>query len=106
MSIFLDGPSLETGVLIDAACWRCWQRGAWWPDGPRGDRRVQAHNQAFARRVEEVLAAQQQLLADTSHELRTPLTTVRGNHRLVGPRPARPASGRRCWSSPAKKWTV
>jgi signal transduction histidine kinase len=30
-------------------------------------------------RVDTLLSAQRQLLADTSHELRTPLTTVRGN---------------------------
>jgi signal transduction histidine kinase len=30
-------------------------------------------------RVDHVLAAQRQLVADTSHELRTPLTTIRGN---------------------------
>ena len=34
-------------------------------------------------RVDNVLKAQQQLLADTSHELRTPLTTVRGNLDLL-----------------------
>lgn len=30
-------------------------------------------------RVDRVLSAQRQLVADTSHELRTPLTTIRGN---------------------------
>jgi signal transduction histidine kinase len=35
-------------------------------------------------RVDEVLTAQRQFLADTSHELRTPLTTVRGNLDLLG----------------------
>jgi signal transduction histidine kinase len=34
-------------------------------------------------RVDSVLTAQRQLLADTSHELRTPLTTVRGNLELL-----------------------
>jgi signal transduction histidine kinase len=34
-------------------------------------------------RVDRVLSAQRQLLADTSHELRTPLTTVRGNLDLL-----------------------
>jgi signal transduction histidine kinase len=34
-------------------------------------------------RVDRVLTAQRQLLADTSHELRTPLTTVRGNIDLL-----------------------
>jgi signal transduction histidine kinase len=34
-------------------------------------------------RVDALLAAQRQLLADTSHELRTPLTTVRGNLDLL-----------------------
>jgi signal transduction histidine kinase len=34
-------------------------------------------------RVDAMLGAQRQLLADTSHELRTPLTTVRGNLDLL-----------------------
>jgi signal transduction histidine kinase len=34
-------------------------------------------------RVDRVLGAQRQFLADTSHELRTPLTTVRGNLDLL-----------------------
>jgi signal transduction histidine kinase len=34
-------------------------------------------------RVDRVLAAQRQLVADTSHELRTPLTTVNGNLELL-----------------------
>jgi signal transduction histidine kinase len=34
-------------------------------------------------RVDEMLQAQQQFLADTSHELRTPLTTIRGNLELL-----------------------
>ena len=34
-------------------------------------------------RVDALLTAQRQLLADTSHELRTPLTTVRGNLDLL-----------------------
>jgi signal transduction histidine kinase len=34
-------------------------------------------------RVQTMLSAQRQLLADTSHELRTPLTTVRGNLDLL-----------------------
>jgi signal transduction histidine kinase len=34
-------------------------------------------------RVDGVLTAQRQFLADTSHELRTPLTTVRGNLELL-----------------------
>jgi signal transduction histidine kinase len=38
---------------------------------------------ALAGRVESVLTAQRQLLADTSHELRTPLTTIRGNLDLL-----------------------
>ena len=82
MSIFFDGPSLEVGVLIGGllallAAWRVVAHGR------AANRRMQSHNQAFARRVEQVLAAQQQLLADTSHELRTPLTTVRGNIDLL-----------------------
>jgi signal transduction histidine kinase len=35
------------------------------------------------RRVDEVLAAQRQFVADTSHELRTPLTTINGNLELL-----------------------
>jgi two-component system sensor histidine kinase BaeS len=35
------------------------------------------------RRVDEVLAAQRQFVADTSHELRTPLTTINGNVELL-----------------------
>jgi signal transduction histidine kinase len=35
-------------------------------------------------RVDRVLAAQRQLVADTSHELRTPLTTISGNLELLG----------------------
>jgi signal transduction histidine kinase len=38
---------------------------------------------ALVARVDNVLTAQRQLLADTSHELRTPLTTVRGNLDLL-----------------------
>ena len=37
----------------------------------------------LATRVDNVLTAQRQLLADTSHELRTPLTTIRGNLDLL-----------------------
>jgi signal transduction histidine kinase len=44
--------------------------------------RTRAMN-ALAARVDNVLRAQRQLLADTSHELRTPLTTVRGNLDLL-----------------------
>jgi signal transduction histidine kinase len=77
-----DAPSLEVGVLIGGlvallAAWRVVAHGR------AANRRMRAHNQAFARRVENLLAAQQQLLADTSHELRTPLTTVRGNLDLL-----------------------
>jgi signal transduction histidine kinase len=38
---------------------------------------------ALATRVDSILTAQRQLLADTSHELRTPLTTIRGNLDLL-----------------------
>jgi len=74
----VDALELVVGAIIGGlaavlAAWRLIARG----------RALQRHNQAFARRVEEVLAAQQQLLADTSHELRTPLTTVRGNLDLL-----------------------
>ena len=43
---------------------------------------TQTFNELVAR-VDGVLTAQRQLLADTSHELRTPLTTVRGNLELL-----------------------
>lgn len=43
---------------------------------------VEAFN-ALLERVEAVLKAQQQFLADTSHELRTPLTVIRGNLELL-----------------------
>jgi signal transduction histidine kinase len=43
---------------------------------------TQTFNELVAR-VDGVLTAQRQLLADTSHELRTPLTTVRGNLDLL-----------------------
>jgi signal transduction histidine kinase len=43
---------------------------------------TQTFNDLVAR-VDEVLTAQRQFLADTSHELRTPLTTVRGNLELL-----------------------
>jgi signal transduction histidine kinase len=82
VSADFDVPSLIIGVAIGAlaALFVAWQMIA---HGRAVNRRMQAHNRAFARRVEEVLAAQQQLLADTSHELRTPLTTVRGNLDLL-----------------------
>ena len=74
----IDALSLLLGALIGGvaavlAAWRLLERA----------RALQSRNTAFARRVEEVLAAQQQLLADTSHELRTPLTTIRGNLDLL-----------------------
>ena len=39
-------------------------------------------------RVDEVLAAQRQLVADTSHELKTPLTTINGNLELLEQAPS------------------
>jgi signal transduction histidine kinase len=74
----IDALDLVVGALLGGlaavlAAWRLIVRG----------RKLQQHNRAFARRVEQVLAVQQQLLADTSHELRTPLTTVRGNLDLL-----------------------
>jgi signal transduction histidine kinase len=50
------------------------------------DHKFARRNQAFtdlSTRVDDVLTAQRQLLADTSHELRTPLTTIRGNLDLL-----------------------
>jgi len=46
---------------------------ALWPLATREDK----------ARVDRLLTAQRQLLADTSHELRTPLTTIRGNLELL-----------------------
>jgi signal transduction histidine kinase len=45
-------------------------------------RRTRTFNDLLGR-VDNLLTAQRQLLADTSHELRTPLTTVRGNLDLL-----------------------
>ena len=45
--------------------------------------RYTRHVDELMARVDGVLTAQRQLLADTSHELRTPLTTVRGNLELL-----------------------
>ena len=58
--------------------------GVWVIDmrGRQVARLKRAYND-LAARVESVLTAQQQLLADTSHELRTPLTTLRGNLELL-----------------------
>lgn len=50
------------------------------------DREVAQLTRTFNRlvaRVDRLLTAQRQMLADTSHELRTPLTTVRGNLELL-----------------------
>jgi two-component system sensor histidine kinase MprB len=38
----------------------------------------------LVERVDRLLTAQRQLVADTSHELRTPLTTISGNLELLG----------------------
>ena len=56
-----------------------------WMIETRG-RRIMRLSRAYAdlvARVDGILGAQRQLLADTSHELRTPLTTVRGNLDLL-----------------------
>src|SRR5262249_28399405 len=45
-------------------------------------RRISTFNDLVGR-VDNLLQAQRQLLADTSHELRTPLTTIRGNLDLL-----------------------
>jgi signal transduction histidine kinase len=53
----------------------------------RPDREAAELTRTFNRlieRVDHVLAAQRQLVADTSHELRTPLTTISGNLELLG----------------------
>jgi signal transduction histidine kinase len=82
VSLEIDAASLAVGVALGAllALGVAWRTIA---HGREVNRRMQARNRAFAKRVEDVLAAQQQLLADTSHELRTPLTTVRGNLDLL-----------------------
>ena len=69
------GALVATGVLVF---------GVWVIDmrGRQVARLRRAYNDLVAQ-VENVLTAQQQLLADTSHELRTPLTTVRGNLDLL-----------------------
>jgi signal transduction histidine kinase len=58
--------------------------GVWVIDmrGRQVARMRRAYNELVTR-VDNVLKAQQQLLADTSHELRTPLTTIRGNLDLL-----------------------
>jgi len=69
------GALVATGVLVF---------GVWVIDmrGRQVARLRRAYNDLVVQ-VENVLTAQQQLLADTSHELRTPLTTVRGNLDLL-----------------------
>jgi two-component system, OmpR family, sensor histidine kinase BaeS len=69
------GALVTVGLLVFAV----------WVIDMRG-RQVARMRHAYAElvgRVEDILKAQQQLLADTSHELRTPLTTVRGNLDLL-----------------------
>lgn len=55
------------------------------PEDPRDAEVAQltATFNRLIRRVDEVLAAQRQFVADTSHELKTPLTTVNGNLELL-----------------------
>jgi signal transduction histidine kinase len=60
------------------------------PEDPR-DPEVAQLTATFNRliqRVDEVLAAQRQFVADTSHELKTPLTTVNGNLELLEQAPS------------------
>jgi two-component system, OmpR family, sensor histidine kinase BaeS len=79
--VILDLQLLALGALVTVgvvvfAVWVIDMRG----------RQVARMRRAYAElvgRVEDILKAQQQLLADTSHELRTPLTTVRGNLDLL-----------------------
>ena len=49
---------------------------------PESAELTRTFNRLIAR-VDRVLAAQRQLVADTSHELRTPLTTISGNLELL-----------------------
>jgi two-component system sensor histidine kinase BaeS len=66
-------------VALAAALWVAWRLVAM-------DRRFAGRTRALndlSTRVDDVLTAQRQLLADTSHELRTPLTTIRGNLDLL-----------------------
>jgi signal transduction histidine kinase len=80
--VTLDVASLGLGMLIGVvlAVIVAWRSVA---HGREVNRRMRAQNEVTAQRVQQVLAVQQQLLADTSHELRTPLTTVRGNLDLL-----------------------
>ena len=60
------------------------------PEDRAGDPEVAQLARTFndlVARVDRVLLAQRQFLADTSHELRTPLTTVRGNLDLLARHP-------------------
>ena len=60
------------------------------PEDPR-DPEVAQLTATFNRliqRVDEVLAAQRQFVADTSHELKTPLTTIHGNLELLEQAPS------------------
>jgi two-component system, OmpR family, sensor kinase len=60
------------------------------PEDPR-DPEVAQLTATFNRliqRVDDVLAAQRQFVADTSHELKTPLTTVNGNLELLEQAPS------------------
>jgi signal transduction histidine kinase len=52
------------------------------PRDPEGANLTATFNRLI-QRVDEVLAVQQQFVADTSHELRTPLTTINGNLELL-----------------------
>ena len=60
------------------------------PEDPRDPEvaRLTATFNRLIQRVDEVLVAQRQFVADTSHELKTPLTTINGNLEVVEQAPS------------------
>jgi signal transduction histidine kinase len=60
------------------------------PEDPRDPEvaRVTATFNRLIQRVDQVLTAQRQFVADTSHELKTPLTTINGNIELLAHAPS------------------
>jgi signal transduction histidine kinase len=58
------------------------------PQGPPELREAGYAFNTMADRVEQLLAAERELIADLSHRLRTPLTAMRLNAAALGPQPA------------------
>ncbi|MEV0402909.1 HAMP domain-containing sensor histidine kinase [Actinoallomurus sp. NPDC050550] len=58
------------------------------PQGPPELREAGRAFNTMADRVEQLLAAERELIADLSHRLRTPLTAMRLNAAALGPEPA------------------